>query len=734
MVEIMMELDRGSSSLRPRARIMRTLGDELISNNVVAIIELVKNAYDADATRVLIQFSQTNNGTECIEIIDNGHGMSLETVKNVWMEPATLFKRHYTRSEFGSRPVLGNKGIGRFAASRLADNLELVTRRTRTSTEVVAFLDWTKFDDETKYLDEIKVDWLEREPVEIKNGGYIETLWKRSTGDLPMSTIDLEHGTILRLENLKSRWTSELIQELRIGLARLVSPPVGDKEKPPQREFIIRLRERNNLDETADDRILPNHLLKNPPYTLQGLVNADGSINLQISLRDENRIVYVNDLYKPKDGEYTNCGPFGIMLEVWDLDKASLSHLLKNGITLKDVRSTLNIAAGISIYRDGFRVMPYGEPFNDWLRLDNRSRQNPTLRLANNQIIGFVAISAEGNPELKDQSNREGIVEGPAMDDLRNILKVALSHIESERYKTRRPKGKENKGKGNNQHEEGGIFEGLDFGNILEFAQKKHPEDIELIKALEEKENVLKLRLKRFKEVLSRYRRLSSLGQLIDGVLHEGRTPIGIIKNEAILGKLDITGLGTPDCREALNRFIVIEEQTSLLSDLFIRIEPFSGRRSGNPAVCELELLIRQSANVLQWKLRENKVKISIPSTSTKLLVVKSEIQEILVNLLDNSLHWLTEKPESEREIVVEVGRLGENSLEIIVSDSGKGVPLEDRDFIFDPYFSKKPNGVGLGLTIVGEIVNDYYGGRLELLDDGPLSGATFRIILNGRD
>lgn len=727
-----MELDRGSSSLRPRARIMRTLGDELISNSIVAIIELVKNAYDADATRVLIQFTQTNNGSECIEIIDNGHGMSLETVKKVWMEPATLFKRHFTRSEFGNRPVLGNKGIGRFAASRLADNLELITRRIGSSTEVVAFLDWREFDDETKYLDEIKVDWLEREPVEIRQEGHIETLWQRTAGDFTMPGIELEHGTILRMENLKSQWTPELIQELRTGLARLVSPPVANNEKV-QREFIIRLREKHNLDATADDRILPNHLLKNPPYTLQGLVATDGTLDLQINLRDEGRVVYVNDLYKPTGGE-VNCGPFGIMLEVWDLDKGSLSHLLKNGVTLKDVRSTLSTAAGISIYRDGFRVMPYGEPFNDWLRLDNRSRQNPTLRLANNQIIGFIAISAESNPELKDQSNREGIVEGPAMDDLRNILRIVLSHIESERYKARRSKGKGAKDKDNNRHDEGGIFEGLDFVNIMEFAQKKHPEDVELIKALEEKENVLKLRLRRFKEVLSRYRRLSSLGQLIDGVLHEGRTPIGIIKNEAILGKLDITGPPEAECLEVLNRFTVIEEQTSLLSDLFNRIEPFSGRKSGNPVVCDLEILIRQSANVLHWKFKEQKAKISIPSTSTKLLVVKSEIQEILVNLLDNSLHWLTEKPESEREIVVEVGRLGENSVEIIVSDSGKGVPLEDRDFIFDPYFSKKPNGVGLGLTIIGEIVNDYYGGRLELLDDGPLNGATFRIILNGRE
>src|SRR6185295_1959610 len=101
------------SRLRPRARLLRTLGQELISNEVVAVIELVKNAYDADATRALVRFSAPLEiGKGRIEVIDDGHGMSVGTVKGVWMEPATAAKKLRRRSPKFKRRYLGEKGIG----------------------------------------------------------------------------------------------------------------------------------------------------------------------------------------------------------------------------------------------------------------------------------------------------------------------------------------------------------------------------------------------------------------------------------------------------------------------------------------------------------------------------------------------------------------------------------------------------------------------------------------------
>jgi hypothetical protein len=108
-------------------------------------------------------------------------------------------------------------------------------------------------------------------------------------------------------------------------------------------------------------------------------------------------------------------------------------------------------------------------------------------------------------------------------------------------------------------------------------------------------------------------------------------------------------------------------------------------------------------------------------------------MQEIIINLLQNSLHWLEQVSETKREIAVKVERKGPDHVDILFSDSGPGIPHENRELIFEPYFSTKSEGVGLGLSIVGEIVADYYAGTLALLDHGPLAGANFLVTLRKR-
>ncbi len=216
------QIDSIETSFRPRARIMRTLGQELISNEAVAVVELVKNSFDADARKVLIRFIEPLHvGEGRIEIIDNGHGMSMETIKSAWMEPATNSKRTRKRSEELKRRLLGEKGVGRFASSRLANELELITRRKTQPTEIYAIFDWTQFDNESLYLDQIEILAEQRTPMEICPGGVIETLW---TGKEKPSTVDLKHGTILRMNGLKRAWSKKDFEDLQRDLSRLISP------------------------------------------------------------------------------------------------------------------------------------------------------------------------------------------------------------------------------------------------------------------------------------------------------------------------------------------------------------------------------------------------------------------------------------------------------------------------------------------------------------------------------
>lgn len=718
---------RGSEALRPRARILRTLGDELISSETVAVIELVKNAYDADATRVMIRFHEPLDiGEGGLDVIDNGHGMSIETIRSSWMEPATLAKKRRTRSMQRDRRVLGEKGVGRFAASRLAEYLDVVTRASGADEEIRVHFDWHQFDDEQKYLDQVKVLWTESEPTDICPDGTIQALWAEE--DEPVPANAMTQGTILQMRTLRTAWGEEQLRALRTGLSRLISPFLQGDQEEQKDEFRILLSLPDRFRHLAG-HVEPPQALKRPHYVLECRVDAEGQYKLKLTARGE-REQCVTDRFTFPDGHTPRCGPFSVELRVWDRDPTSMNDLARElGSTLVNVRRDLDSAAGINVYRDGFRVLPYGEPGNDWLQLDARRVQNPTMRLSNNQIAGYVLISADDNPQLRDQSNREGLIEGPEFNDLRELIRMILAELETRRYRLRHQEGRPTV-------QARGLFTDFDLTDVHNLIKQRHPEDTELIALVGEKANDLETRIGKVQEVLARYRRLATLGQLVDTVLHEGRASLSKIGREAYLGRRDINQArsgGDALIQQLMIRFDAIKAQASVLETVFHRIEPFGGRKRGRPAQTRLEAIIADAFAVLDSDIDELGVRVSLPDTDTQVTVEQAEIQEVIVNLLQNSLYWLRRMPKEHRQIIVQVQRHNAARVEILFSDSGPGVDEEFRELIFDPYFSAKPDGIGLGLTIAGEIVNDYYGGDLLLLDEGPLPGATFRITLQRR-
>ncbi len=729
----------GNSPLRPRARIMRTIGEELISSETVAVIELVKNSYDADADRVLLRFTgDLTKGSGAIEVIDNGTGMSIDTIKSAWMEPATASKRRATISRKGRR-VLGEKGIGRFASSRLADHLEVSTKTAASPEEAFVLFDWTQFDNDDRYLDEIEVLWEERPPIDICASGAVRSLW---SGDEKPKASELTHGTVLRMKDLKQNWGDKQFEDLRRGLSRLVSPTSGDT----QADFEIAMDRPDEFTKWSA-KIEPPRIIKYPHYSLKGKVEADGTYEMTLrvyaqgtakKLRGQFRESKPSRMIMVAQGdtipmEFQNarpplCGPLDIEVRVWDRD--DLGNIeQKTQSTLTNVKRDLDAIAGVNLYRDNFRVLPYGEPNNDWLRLDIRRVQNPTLRLSNNQLLGFIGITRDGNPRLKDQSNREGLDEGQPLEDLRQIVQLLLTHIEDVRYKARPRREKRP------TIPAGGLFTPFSLGVLRDHVKFTHGDDKKAQQIIDDTEKAFGEQLHEIQAVLGRYQRLATLGQLIDVVLHDGRQPLASINNDAVLGMEDIEAAKatTPPIPILLKRFKSIHLQGDVLSTAFRRIEPFSGRRRGRPSQLYLENIIRDAAAVYTSEIEATKTKITFPHTETLVRVDQAEMQEVIVNLMQNSLYWLTHVDESKRAIVIKVIRIGPEHVDIIFSDSGPGVPADDKQAIFDPYYSTKPDGVGLGLTIAGEIVSDYYGGELVLLDSGPLSGATFRITLRKR-
>ena len=212
----------GSGALRPKARLLRTLGSDLISSDKVALIELVKNSYDADASVVLIRFhGPLEEGKGRIEVWDDGHGMDVATLQRSWLDIATDTKRRRPRSD-GGRRVLGEKGIGRLAAARLGHEMMLVTRMTNAD-EVKLLIDWTDFDREDAYLDQIEVAWEVGAPdVFSDSGAAVETFSAAEN-----ETWHHGRGTVVHIDRLSRAWDRDDLLELRTALTRLIRPRPG---------------------------------------------------------------------------------------------------------------------------------------------------------------------------------------------------------------------------------------------------------------------------------------------------------------------------------------------------------------------------------------------------------------------------------------------------------------------------------------------------------------------------
>ena len=689
------ELQKGTSRLRPRANIIRMLGDELISSDMVAVTELVKNSYDADATRVCIRFSgDISNGEGFIEVIDDGTGMSLDTVTSTWLEPASSTKAQWRRSDRGRR-MLGEKGVGRFAAARLSKKVEMITREVDAEKETLASFEWDSFS-RSEYLDEIECSWEERQPKRLASGS----------------------GTILRLLGINNKWNEQNLEELRDSLSRIISP------FETVEDFIIDLDLPVEFQDISGP-VRPSELLTSPHYSIKGTFLDDGSYELEYrsSTIEGDKIKG-----KVRSTRKFQSGPFQIELRVWDRDSAGIRTLAETfNLRGPEVRRQLDRQTGVYIYRDGFRVLPYGEPSNDWLRLDIRRVQNPTLRVSNNQVVGCLLISADNNPGLRDQTNREGVVTSQAFEDLKELAMAALAQLEQRRYRERRSKLPTTPRKR-------GLFSDFDLSPVRDAIRKEYPEDRRILQVLDRIEKELSQRTETVQEGLARYRRLATLGELVDILLHDGKTPLNQINSEAEIAIRSLEKSEYPENLAAplTKRFKFILQRGGVIAELFRKIEPFGGRRRGRPAPAALESIIKSTFALHEGKITELGVVCDLPDTETIVTVDPVEMQQVIFNFLDNSLYWLEhEADKDDRRISVEVQRTSSGEIEIVYSDSGPGVPEEFRDQVFNPYFSLKPEGAGLGLFIAGEIVAEY-DGDLELIN-GPLTGACFKVSLRRR-
>ena len=698
----------GTFVFRPRARLIKTIGEELISDDKVAILELVKNSYDAYCTLnnegaiVDITFNgnvQSQPSGEkyiakeqaSIIIYDEGIGMDFEVIRTAWMEPATNFKK-LKQNQNPLKKYAGEKGIGRFASAKLASKLELVTKQAGKD-EIFIKFNWNDFSNEYDYLDDIKIEWEIRPATEIQ-----------------------KHGTILRLYDLNEDWSESKIKDLRVALSRLLNPIV------PIEDFLMSLnlpKEFGSLSGTIERP----ETLNRPNYSIKGSIAANGSPQQMVFYsktigHEEILSLNENEFCLPR--KYL-AGPFSFEFKIWNRDADELKALAnETGNIVKNVKTDLDELCGISIYRDNIRVLPYGNKNNDWVRLDMRRVNNPTLRLSNNQIVGYIAIGIDSNPLLKDQSNREGIVESQAFEDVKDYIKLILNEVEQRRY-AERPREYQKKSTKS-------LFDAFSLDSISATIQETNPNLNEILYLIGQKEIEIKQSIIKVQEIISRYRRLSTLGQLVDPIIHDGRNFLNKIdlKSDIIIQETQKEICDINKITIKVNEIQTIRKE---FAQLFKRIEPFGGRKRGRPETITIEDAISNIFILNKDELSKSNITYKLPDTRHRVTIDESELGLIFMNLIQNSIYWLNTIKLPRR---IEVNIIDESDgLSIIFSDNGPGIKHEIEDRIFEPYFSTKPDGIGLGLAIIGELMADY-NGELALIES-MIGGASFKLKFKSR-
>lgn len=673
--------------MRARARLITLIGEELISDEPVAVVELVKNAYDADAKAVMVRFEGVETlRPERILVSDDGIGMDLNTVLQGWFEPGTILKTG-ERTSLGGRVYQGAKGIGRFAAARLAEKMLMETKKDGERSGVVVLLEWGDFGDNS-YLDEMKFEY--------------------EVGPIP----DLDHGTRLTLEGLRKDWSEGDYQELHARLSRMISPFQDVKDF----KVLLEVPAYSHLS----GKVEPPELILKPKYFLAGRVDKEGRFTGSIQFEKKSPRRFKE---KKLGGEKTvpRCGPFDAEIRAWDRDREGLQPLmdeLHQGI--RDLRRTLDSYCGVSIYRDGFRVYPYGQKGNDWLNLDIRSRLNPVQHLANNQVVAAIRISREQNPGLTDRSNREGMILNADHQALEMWFKEVLALIEEFRYGLRPREESAERSEP--------LFEPFDLTEAVKIARTELGTAHKVAILIADTQKQVRAGVERVQEVFSRLLMSAGVGQIVDIVLHEIGAPLGKINRQLALLEEDLNRQLSKEClRKVSPEIISMKAWLEQIYNLRQRLEPQGAGRRGRATAFDVSEEVEDNFQLYQALIARQGIKCNIlkPKQPIKARMARACLGQVMANLIDNAVYWIVRgKGEgSGGRISVRIEPLA-HGFRLTFCDDGPGVPDEHRTRIFEPYFTTKPNGIGLGLYIARLVMEPY--GKLVYRDDCDLPGACF--------
>lgn len=733
--------------IRPAARLIHTIGSDLIGDSYAALVELVKNSYDADATKVDIVFNYTkidNENALMITIKDDGHGMDFDTVINKWLVPATNDKIKRKVSRKGTRTLQGRKGIGRFAASILGQEMTLSTV-DQNGQKSEAVIDWRIFKTD-EFLENIEL-LIETKETNEPSGTEILIIAKdENYEEIIVNEKGLEES-IEKVDAKLSYWNKDTLEKLINELRKLISPfeeSIGD-------EFKINLSFENSPFTGVDEdiKIDTYPIVQFYDYRISGVISDNGKAILLFENNVNPEVVQKEEISIDFElsGNNKFCGLLKIDFRVFDREPEAIDNLINKGLInpvsknlmgKRQAKVLLDEVYGVNVYKNSFRIRPYGNAGIDWLDLDKDRIQNFTQKISNNQIVGFVTIQSEEQSGLEEKSARDGLKENEHYFGLKELAKKALFELETRRL-AYRIKSEKSRGKSTKvQDTINSLFSLADVKSTIGKKltelkiDKKAIDEIDIILTKEEEKKAeLKVEIEK---TIAIYQGQATLGKIVNFILHEGRKPLQFFNSETrVMERYLKFYRATKDeenldeLTKSINGFKI---NSKFISDLFKRISPLAKQKRENKTDFNVIQTIEDSLAVFKSHMEDEKIKVSVSGNKGISIFGWSEDLFIaLTNLIENSIYWLELSKSGKREIEITVKEY-ENSVIIDFKDSGLGLSsLEiESGAIFEPGYSKKINGTGLGLAIAGEAIDRLNG---ELSARSYSDGAYFQIEIN---
>ena len=707
------------------SRFSQLIGRHLISNPIVAVSELVKNSYDADADNISVEFHQLLSGTPSLKIIDDGDGMTFNDVKTKWMMVGTDNKVHTPFTPKGRRK-LGEKGIGRFSVERLAKKLQIISTRKGEDFAISFSIDWDEYEN---------------------YGGEFADL-KHTVIKIPCNPD--KTGTTLLLEGLRDSWGKEELLNLQKELELL--RPLDINDVAYKKYYFAGHKVKINLvapDYLPQKRVIKTRILTYAQAHLYGEIKEDGSAIVRVFIKS-NISASKSDVtqeftYAP--GEYDiSCGPVTYEAFIFLKDKRLYKSL---DIGSKEVDDYLETFCGMKIYRDGFRILPFGDADNDWLELNAARTSSPEFRIATYNTIGVVYITRDNNPGLQDVLSRENMYDTPEFISLKKFVNEAFNKYTSIQLALR--KKKERKVKEEGQVALKGAQKALTTlashldtlkasvaeADVIPTAEQKEEQYLEVqtqaatvVTSAQHMIEQLKTAYRFYKKQtdfrsreMQIYRNIATLGISAAMFGHEALNQT--VEAKAIINNVFADYPSLISAADALSDLLVdLKEDLTLIDEKADFFRNYLQRKKQDQSqyvsiYATLKKLLKQHENAFAAINVQPCIIANGDDNDYLLWAYEGDIESIFTNLITNAYKAL-KKTSDDKELWFAL-ELVDETIHIHVVNNGQPIKQENRSRIFEPLFSTYSDGTGLGLTIIQDTLL-LYQGTITLLDDYPIT------------